>query len=185
MSLTGDQELIIRKIIAERIAEAGMPFVVPSPVYFSNKADFWATVAPKLTKKEIETTALQHCTISYLRFEDDPAEGCEDEPLISIFYRLHVFREYEFERADESDAPDLFLKKVLRSEREFMNALFAVRQAFLGVQPLVGLPEGWSGETNSLTQEDFAEEREQGEYVGGVEGFSADLVLKVEVIIQE
>lgn len=186
MSISGADELVIRKAIADKIAlVAGAETVVPSPIYFSDKSDFWATVAPKVTQKDIETSPVEFCAISYLRFEDITEEGCEDEPMVALYYNFHVFREYERTREDETPTPDEFLKKVLKAEREFMNVLFGVREAFLGIQPLpiAELPDNYSVETNSLTQEDFADEKEPNRYVGFTDGFSADLVARVEVLI--
>lgn len=186
MSLSGEDELNIRRAIAEKVAGVpGVGFVIPSPVSFVEKADFFATFDPKLTQKEIETTNIQFCAISFLKFEDVPEEGCEDEPMIALIYNLHVFSEYDFERADESGTPDSFLKGVLKSERAFLNALFAIRQEFLGIQPLDNLPDGYTGETNSVEQQDFAEEKERSRLVGSTDGFFADLTLRVEILISE
>lgn len=184
MSISGADELIIRKAIADKLAKvSGVENVVPSPIYFIDRIDFWATVNPKVTQKDIETSPVSFCAISYLRFEDVIQEGCEDEPMVALFYNLHVFREYEYTREDENLTPDAFLKKVLKAEREFMDVLFGIRSAYLGIQPLLGLPVNYTAETNSLTQEDFADEKEPNRYVGFTEGFSADLVLRVEILI--
>jgi hypothetical protein len=185
MSFTGSNELSIREKIAEKIALSGLLFVVPSPLYFKSKADFWSVLAPKLNQKEIEKTPIMFCSISFLRFEDDVSEGCEDEPLLNLFYNLHLFREYDFVRMQESGAPTNFLKRILKSERDFINAQMNLRQEFLGINPLiVPVLPNMEIETNPLVQNDFAEEKNPSAYIEGVDGFNADLELKVSVFIK-
>ena len=185
MNLTGEQELLIRRKVAEKIDAIDIDwFVVPSPIAFTDKADFWNVLNPKLTQKEIERTFINAVWISYLRFEDDIDDGCgEENPVTVLYYRLHIFCEYGFSRVDE---PDDFLKRVLVREREFMNFVFAVRQEFLGETDLDDLPDEIEyAKTQNLEQTDFADDRADTEYVGGVEGFTADMTLQVRAMSKE
>lgn len=185
MNLSGEQELLIRQKIAEQIDALGANlFVVPSPLYFESKAGFFNVLSPKLTQKEIERTLINAVWISYLRFEDDAESGCGlENPEIIIYYRLHLFCEYGVGRVNESDS---FLTRVLIQERDFMNLLFKIRENFLGENDLVDLPdEIQTATTENIEQSDFSESKSPVDYIAGVEGFTADLVLKTRVLMSE
>jgi hypothetical protein len=189
MSLTAEIELAIRKAIAEKIANvADAGYVIPAPLYFADRADFFATVNPLVTQKLIETTPVAFCCLSLLKFGDSRAEGCADEPLVRLTYNLYFFREYGFERADESLTPDEFLKKNLKSYNAFIKAILDARIEFLGLQYLVSaeLPENFDVKSNSLVQEDeFIEENDKCRYVPKVKGHSVDMQATIQVLINE
>jgi hypothetical protein len=185
MHLTGEQELIIRQKIAEQIDDLDTNlFVVPSPLFFESKAGFFNVLAPKLTQKEIERSLINAVWISYLRFEDDAESGCGlENPEIIIHYRLHLFAEYGFERVNENDS---FLTRVLIRERDFMDLLLKIRENFLGENDLVDLPEEiQTATTENIEQSDFSESKSPVDYVAGIEGFTADLVLKARILMSE
>jgi hypothetical protein len=59
MSISAENELLIRRANATTIggvAEAG--HVIPAPVFFNDVADYWATVDPKSTREDLETSAI-------------------------------------------------------------------------------------------------------------------------------
>lgn len=184
-NLTGTQELEIRKLIAQQIDALDTElFVVPSPILFSDRADFFNVINPLIGQKTIEQTLINAVFISFERFEDNPDAGCGlENPEITLFYRLHLFVEYGFSRVDESDS---FLTRVLSRERDFMNFLLKIRENFLGENPLAGLPaEIESAVTVNITNDDFAEERAPTDFIAGAEGFQTDLTLPVRVFMRE
>ena len=189
MSLTSDIEISIRKAIAEKlnpVLAAG--FVIPAPIYFVDKADFAATVNNLLdTQKEIELSNVAFIVISLQKFEDSPSEGCADEPLVRLTYNFYFFRQYDFERADESLSPDEFLKKNLKSYNEFLKSVFDARIQFLGKQFLVSpdISFDFSIQTNSLVQSEFINENDSCRYIPQIFGHAADLQSVVEVLINE
>src|SRR6185369_10958880 len=178
MSLTSEIELSIRKALAEKMAnvtDAG--HIIPTPVFFVEKADFFATVNPLSTQDLIEETPAVFCCISLLKFEDSVKEGCADEPLVRLTYNFYFFRQYDLERADETNAPDDFLKKNLKSYNLFIKALLDARVEFLGVQNLISadFPDNFDIKTNRLVQEEFMVEKGKCQYIPRIFGHSVNL----------
>lgn len=187
--LTDVEELIIRKAIGTKTATVETAgFVIPAPIFFVDKADFFATVQELLEQKQIETTPIAFCCISFLKFTDSPSEGCGDQPLVRILYNFYFFRQYDLEREDESEVtPDAFLKTTLKSYNAFIKTILEARNEFLGVQDLVSsdLPENFDVKTSSLKQTDFVEESDICRYIPGVKGHSIDLTSEVSILINE
>ena len=188
MIFNSDHELTIRRAISEKTAlvpAAG--FVVPSPIFYKDKADFWAQINSLAvnTKDAIEQTNIAFCCISLLKRVDSVNEGCSDSPLIRLTYNFHFFRGYDCEREDERDVPDDFLKRTLKTYNLFVKAVMDVWTEFLGVQNIPELPTGIEGNTNSLTQPDFIEEKRTCRYIPGIEGHSVNLQSVIEVTIQD
>src|SRR5688500_6176007 len=167
MSLTAEVELEIRKQLAAKMAlvpDAG--HVLPSPLFFADKADFFAVVDTQLTQKQIELEPAAFCAISLLKFEDSPSEGCADEPLVRLTYNFYFFREIFPEREDEAETSDDFLKLLLKSYNSFIMAILDARTQFLGLSPLTGdFPAGVDVKTNSLSQPEFNQEKEACRYI--------------------
>jgi hypothetical protein len=189
--LTSEIELATRKALAVKTAnvtDAG--YIIPAPIYFVDNSDFWATVNGLVidTQKEIELTNIAFCVISLLKFEDFPAEGCADEPLVRLTYNFYFFRQYDLERADENElAPDEFLKRNLKSYNLFVKTILDARVEFLGLQNLDSseFPENFDVKSNSLVQEEYLNESEICRYIPRIKGHSIDLQGVVQVLINE
>ncbi len=188
MSLTPENELAVRRAIGEKLAGvAGIGFVLPAPLYFTERADFWANLSPKLTQKDIETTAIEFCVVYPLIFEDDPKQGGLDEPLIYFTYELYLFQERNFKRKDESVGADAFDKKLLKTHTDFIALWLNVRAAFSGKQYLTALDEAVFAvrQTNSLTQSEFINNDAECEFIPGVKGFEVKLHLKAKILLRD
>lgn len=184
MSFSEADELVVREALTDKLAAASIPYPLPSPIPFVDKADFWATVGgTNDTQIEIETELISMCVITLRKFED-LLDTCEDDPDIRLTYNLYAFREADLTRKDETITPDDFNRKLLQCERDFMADLFNIRSQFLGLQPLTGLPAGYSGFTNSVSMDQFTREREPCRYLQSIQGFALDLQTAVEVTIQ-
>ena len=186
MNFEAEHEILIRKALAEKIAlvpEAG--FVVPSPIFFNDKADFWAQINSLSvnTRKKIDQTNLAFCCISLFKRVDSTREGCGDSPFIRLTYNFHFFRGYTNEREDESDLPDEFLVRTLKTYNLFIKAVMDVWTQFLGLQNIPELGTGIEGNSNSLTQPEFIEEKRPCRYIPGVAGHSVDLQSVIEILI--
>jgi hypothetical protein len=184
MSLEIEQEMIIMRALAARaqnVTEAG--YVIPCPMEFVDKADFWAAVDPKITQKAIETNDVAFCMLSILKEDDDPSAGCDDNPLIYLTVNFYLFREYSAERKDETDTPDAFLKKVLKNYLLFRAAWRNLKNQFQGLQPIPDLPDGVVVNSNSLTQSAFADYKATCAVIPQIKGYSVNLQSKIEVII--
>lgn len=183
--MTGAERRIILKALFDKThALSGIGYVLPSPHKFIDTAEFWALLEPKLTQKAIETTPIAYVMISRVRFEDENPieEGCADNPLTFYDYNFRVFRQFFPNRFNESDS---FLKRINDSYESFLDAIDALKGAFLGEQIITGLPNGWTVESNSLTQSDFNQDLTESEEVSGVTGFYADLQCRISVLIND
>lgn len=190
MSFTSENEIAIRRALAKKIAvvaEAGA--VIPAPVFFADRADFWAQINALAvnTQKQIETANLAFCCISLLKRVDSVKEGCKDNPFIRLTYNFHLFRGYAATRADESITPDEFLRRNLKSYNTFVRAVLDCWTQFLGVQRISGLPDGYEVYTNPLEQAEFIDELGKCRYIrrGDAEGHSVNLQSVIEVLIHD
>ena len=156
-------------------------------MFFVDSSDFWAQINGLAinTKRLIDTTNIAFCVISLKKRVDSPSEGCADNPLVRLTYNFHFFRGYASERADETNAPDSFLKRTLKTYNTFIKAVLDAFTEFLGQQNIPALPEGVEGYSNSLTEPDFIEEKSPCRYIPGIVGHSVDLQTVIEVSIQD
>ena len=188
MSLSPENELAVRRAIAAKLANVGhIGFVLPAPIDFVEKADFWANVAPKTTRDELETSLVKLCVIYPLEFVDDPASGGLDEPLVYLTYEFYLFHERSYERGDESDTPDAFNKTLLKTHSDFMQAWLGTRKEFLGKQYLTALDEEVFAvrQTNSLTQVENINNDAGCEFIPGLKGFEVKLQLKAKILVRD
>lgn len=188
MSLTAENELVIRKALDETIAgvtEAG--YIVPAPIFFNDTADFWATVDPKTTQNDIETTPIAALWIYPLQPADNPEEGSDHSPLVDLTYEFYLFRSYAFTRADESDTPDIFGAAVLAAHNLFTKAWIDIKAAFQGKRNIAGLPPDVFAiaRTTSLVFPEFIENRVPCQFIPGVLGFAVKMQETVELLAVE
>ena len=186
MSFSPENELTVRRKLADKAAlVANIGFVLPAPVYFADKNDFWATVEPKQTRQELETTPVKLCAIYPLLSEDLPENG-NNEPPILFSYEFYLFHERTARRAgDESNASDLFDKKLLKTHSEFVSVWLGLRTEFLGRQQLnLGVSFAVS-QTNSLTASGEIRNDAECEFVPSVRGFEVKLRLAAKILLKE
>ncbi len=188
MSLSSENELAVRRAVCEKLADvSNIGIVLPAPIYFAEKADFWANLAPLVNRKDIETSIVKLCAVYPLLFEDDAAAGGLDEPLTFLTYEFYIFHERSFERGDESPVADAFNKTLLKTHSEFVAVWLDVRRAFLGKQYLTGLADEIFAvkQTNSASQSEFINNNAECEFVGGVRGFEVRLQLKAKILVRD
>ena len=188
MSLTLAQELIIRRALADKIATvAAVGYVIPSPIVFSGKEEFWSTVNGSAvnTQKLIDQSPIKACWISFLGFLDSSQYGCEEEPQIKLSYRLDLFHQYEFTRVDETATPDEFNARLLLSHNEFVGALLDLRSEFLGRRNIAGLDpaEFEVKETTSLVQTENVKNNDFCEYIPGIKGHQIKLQEGLNILL--
>jgi hypothetical protein len=185
MSLTADNELIVRKALADSIAtvtEAG--YVVPAPVFFNDRSDFWSTVDPKTTRNDIETSAIAATWLYPLEIEDDPLEGSDHSPLVKLTYEFDLFRSYAYTRGDESETPDVFGSEVLDAHNKFTKAWIDIKAAFQGKRNIANLPPNVFAiaRTTSLVFPEFIQNRVNCLFIPGVQGFAVKMQETVELM---
>lgn len=189
MSLKAD-ELIIRKHIVENVIAPIMPAggrVIPAPVYFSDKEDYWATIesVSYTTQKDIEDAHVMYCAIYFLDFVD--IEGPKHSPLFGIEYELDVFSQYDSERTDENISPDAFNKKMLLRHNEFVGCILDLKEVFQGEQDMgLALGEPYAIQRiTSLVQTLPAQNRVQTEFIPGITGHRAKFKETVKLQLVE
>lgn len=185
MSLEAD-ELIIRKHLAEQLIAPALPTggrVIPAPIYFNDKEDYWATIeeVSYTTQPEIEQAQIIFCSLYFVNFID--LEGKPDSPLVGLLYELHLFCEYDSTRLDETDTPDEFDKKMLLRHNAFVACCLNLKEAFQGNRNIPGLTPGdyVVSRTTSLTQTERIQNRVPTEFVPGVRGHLAKFQEEVQV----
>lgn len=184
MSFNPENELIVRRALAGKsgtVAEIG--FVLPAPIYFADKDDFWANLAPKDKRAELETTPVKFCAVYPVLFEDLP-ENASDEPLIEFTYEFYLFHERTARRADETGEPDVFNKKLLKTHSDFVVAWLGLRTEFLGRQ-MLNLGDTFAvSQTNSLRQTDEINNDGRCEFVPGLRGFEVKSRLVAKILLK-
>lgn len=187
MSLS-DDELLIRRFLGvnkiESVANTGR--VIPAPVYFNDKEDYWATVGSVSynTQPAIEGEAIKY-TCFYLKNIVKLA-GTDDSPLLGLVYEIEIFHQYELERADENVTPDAFNKKMLKSHNEFIAACLDLTSEFFGIRNIgvLDTAEYAVQQTTNLVQTQFIENKAITDFIPGVRGHKArfDETVRVQLI---
>lgn len=177
MSLDVD-ELTIRKFLAEEIIAPVMPVggrVIPAPIYFNDKEDYWATIesVSYTTQPEIEKAHIMFCSLYFVNFVD--IEGPPDSPLFGLLYELYVFSQYDVTRTDENISPDSFNKKMLLKHNEFVACCLNLKEVFQGNRNIgvLGSDVFATHRTTSLVQSERVQNKVQCEFVPGVNGHLA------------
>lgn len=177
MSLEAD-ELDIRKYICESIIAPAMPSqgrVIPAPIYFNDKEDYWATIetVSYTTQEELEKEHVMFCSIYFVNFVD--LAPPKHAPLTGLIYELHVFSQYDAERSDENVSADAFNKKMLLRHNEFVACCLNLKEAFQGDRSLGLFDAGVyaTQKTTSLVQSERAQNRVPTEFVPGITGHLA------------
>lgn len=177
MGLDAD-EVQIRKFLAESIIAPVMPSggrVIPAPVYFNDKEDYWATIetVSYTTQPTIEKAHIMFCSLYFVNFVD--IEGPPDSPLFGLLYELYVFSQYDATRSDENISPDAFNKKMLLRHNEFVACCLNLKEAFQGNRNM-GLfdPSVYAlQQTTPLVQSERVQNKIQTEFVPGITGHLA------------
>lgn len=135
MSLTSAQLLTVAELLADKCALAtNVDYVLPSPLFFGMKADFWTALGVSAydTQTETETNRIRAVWVYYLRQEDDDRE---DEYYVkTVIYGLSLFSEVNADRQNEADSFD---KRVSKANHEHDVAVFSLFGNFHGQDQLV------------------------------------------------
>jgi len=178
-------EIIVREAIAAQAAlVADVGYVTPSPLYFTDRADFWATLAASNnTRDEIDAGIIAGLWIYPLQFVDDFSSGGIDSPLVNLTYEMYLFRQYALEREDEGATPDLFESECLKQHNLFVKGWLGLKSSFQGKRTIAGLdPDIFvTVKTTSLVQNEFIANQAPCEFVPGAVGFAVRLQCTVEI----
>ncbi len=178
MSLATD-ELLIRKFLGVNMITPILPTgarVIPAPVYFNDKEDYWATIesVSYTTQYQLETGHVLFCSFYFQDFTD--ISGPPDSPLIGLRYEIYVFAQYDFERADESIlTPDAFNKLMLSKHNAFVALILSLKEQFQGIRNMGILDTNVYAvqQTTPLVQNAFTVNKGVCDFIPDVQGHSA------------
>ena len=189
MALDATTELTIRQALAETaadISEAG--YIKPAPQYFSGFREFWAVTDDTIdTQLEVEASLVAGTWIYPVSFADDFTSGGKDSPLVKLRYEFYLFRQYGQMRADESDTPDVFDRKVLAQHNAFIKAFLALKEEFQGDRSIAGIDGDTfvTAYTSSLVQAEPIANQAICEFIPDVVGFAVRLQTDVYLKLKE
>lgn len=160
--LTAEKELTIREAAGTKIALLTGSTFVRRPV-IDSKIDWVDLLGHANVDDEME---LRVCTVDLLQFLDSEEEGCDDDPVTTLTYGVHVFHQFKESRSDDSTSTDDFNALLLNLRNSFLS-----NDRSLGDLPKV--------ESLPLTQSGFILLGDDP--LTGSFGHSVDLLLRVEV----
>ena len=160
--LTSAKEKTIREALGAKIAALTGTAFVRRPM-ISSRQDWAELLGIVNASGELE---LRLTTVDLAGFTDSETEGCDDDPVVFLTYRVHLFHEYVEARPDSSNSTD-----------DFAAVVIGLRNAFLqGSRDIPGVPRA---EHLPLVQSGFIILGDDP--VTGAYGHSVDLEARVEV----
>ncbi len=115
--LTPAKELTIREALGTKIALITSSAFVRRPM-ISSKQDWVELLGSENVDEEFE---LKVCTVDLLSFTDSEEEGCDDDPVVLLTYRIHYFRQYKELRSNDSNSTDDFNADILNLRNSFLD----------------------------------------------------------------
>ncbi len=115
--LDAAKELTIREALGQKVAGITGSVFVRRPV-IDSKQDWVDLLGIENVDEEFE---LRYCTVDLLGFTDSPTDGCDDDPLVTLTYAVHLFHEFKEARSDDSNSTDDFTAAVLNLRSRFLE----------------------------------------------------------------
>ena len=187
MSFTSQNLLDMAEALADGVALVGtIDFVLPSPIRFASKADFYNAVNDdNNTQYEIETTLVRAAQIRFSEYElledGQETERERDDPTIAINFECTIFHERKLERLDETAPLDDFEKKIRKSNQQHITSVFGVVGEFQGVNAVTALSAFPDAYTVTPIQLDSTELDTECDFIAGLIGDQTKLQLTVRV----
>lgn len=186
MSFTSQNLLDMAEALATGVdAVSTIDWVLPSPLTFTRKEDFFAAVDDDNdTKREIETTLVRAARIRYLNFEllGDTEQNREiEDPTLAINWECTIFHESTPERLDQDMSPDDFEKRIRKTNQEHITSLWAVVGTFQGSNPIPALSAFPDAFTVTPIQTDATELNAECDFITGLKGDQSKLQLQIRV----
>lgn len=162
MSLSSAKEKTIREALGTKAAALAGSAFVRRPV-IDSKQDWVELLGKTNIDGELEVKV---CTVDLLQFTDSDQEGCDDDPVATLVYQIHLFHQYKESRSDDSSSTDDFNAAVV----DLRNAFLDKNRSLAGLSGVENLP---------LTQSGFIILGDDP--LTGAFGHYVDLLAKVEV----
>ena len=115
---TTAEALILAALSAKILAVAGVANVVIDEPLLDSKFDVLKTICVRAVDGKTEVKYLK---IDFLGFVDSATDGCDDEPLVFIRYKLHAFQQYRDKRADGTTSTNDIKRLVINLRNEFLR----------------------------------------------------------------
>jgi hypothetical protein len=112
------KELTIREALGTKIGNLTGSVFVRRPV-IDSKQDWAELLGVENVDGELE---LKVCTVDLMQFADSPTDGCDDDPVVTLTYQVHIFHEYKETRSDDSNSTDDFTALILSLRNTFLNS---------------------------------------------------------------
>ena len=118
MNLSPVIETGLRAALAAKISTVAQNLIVDEPV-IDSKHDEIDLLTRENVDGELETVFGK---LDFLKFEDSSSDGCDDEPLVTLFYKLHLFQQFKEKRSDNSTSANDFVALVLNLRNKFLES---------------------------------------------------------------
>ena len=151
MNLTPERELTITAAVKAKIETVtGAVNVIAAEPFFDSKNDYIDGLTVPNIDGELETVFIK---IDYLGWRDSLTDGCDDDPVVFVRYRIHAFHGYKEVRSDDSTSANDIKSLDLNLRNEFRRTadharrivpncetqpLSLQRDIFVGVDALTG-----------------------------------------------
>lgn len=182
----GDDETTIRRFLGLNKITPVMPAgarVIPAPVFFNDKADYWATIETVSYETQLDIETEHICFVSFYFKNFINLGGPKDSPVIGLNYELYAFSQYDLERSDENVSPDAFNKKMLLKHNEFTKLVLDLLDEFQGDRNMGVLDHSiyaWEV-TTGLLQTEAITNRGVCAFIPDVQGHQCRLQEQVQV----
>lgn len=187
MSFTSQNLLDMAEALATGVdLVSTIDWVLPSPIRFASKSDFYAAVNDdNNTRVEIETTLVRAAQIRFSDYEvmedGQQTERERDDPTLAINFECTIFHERKLERLDETVPLDDFDKKIRKSNQEHITSVFGVLGEFQGLNTIPALSSFPDAFTVTPIQLDATELDTECDFIAGLIGDQTKLQLTVRV----
>ena len=118
MNLSPEIEINLRAALAAKIRTVAANLIVDEPV-IDSKHDEIELLTKENVDDEIE---IVFGKLDFLKFEDSTTDGCDDEPLVTLFYKLHLFQQFKEKRSDNSTSAKDFTALILNLRNRFLQS---------------------------------------------------------------
>jgi hypothetical protein len=112
------KELTIRQALGTKIGNITGSAFIRRPIIDSKQDE-----SELLGVLNVDNEEEMHvCTVDFANFVNSATDGCDDDPMVTVTYKIHLFREYKESRSDLSNSTDDFIALVLNLNNAFLNA---------------------------------------------------------------
>lgn len=184
MSISAADMRLLKKAVCDRLANVtGIGEVIPSRQVFADKAEYFATVAPKAKQGATEKTAVACAMVSL----SSPRRRIDEQndKIFHMDFSVRLFREAFPGRVDETSSPDAFRRKLLASEDAFDAAAVNLGWQFREEFAVSGLSAGLEATVLPIDTTEGQIAFGPPDFLPTVEGHYLELTVTVEAVYDD